>query len=181
MGVAGLVLVLFIFGAVGFFRRSRETGARAESPDRSAAVAMQVASPGRALTIPESPRSDIAKSSAEAAVTAPRPPAPSIPTPSTSSRARPRAASAAPERSRSASASIPPIFKGHLIVDSEPPGATVLVNQRPVGVTPLDLGPHPTGSYAVWVQHEGYERWTAGVLVPASKVTRVKAELRKAR
>jgi hypothetical protein len=71
-------------------------------------------------------------------------------------------------------------FNGRLIITSEPTGATVLINQRPVGVTPLDLSRYPASSYAVWVQQEGYQRWTAGVSVPANAVTRVRAQLRKA-
>lgn len=65
-------------------------------------------------------------------------------------------------------------FKGHLIVDSFPAGATVLINQRPAGVTPLDLADYPAGSYAIWVEREGYERWTAGVRVQAATTTRVR-------
>jgi len=72
-------------------------------------------------------------------------------------------------------------FQGHLIVDSNPRGATVLINQRQVGVTPLDLARYPASSYAVWVERDGYDRWSAGVLVPANKVTRVKADLQRSR
>ena len=70
-------------------------------------------------------------------------------------------------------------FSGHLIIDSEPKGAAVMINQRLVGVTPLEISPYPASSYAVWVQQDGYERWTAGVLVAADKVTRVHARLQK--
>ncbi len=70
-------------------------------------------------------------------------------------------------------------FRGRLIVDSEPRGATVLINQEKAGVTPLDLSRYPAASYAVWVEHPGYRRWSAGVLVPANRVTRVKARLQK--
>ena len=65
-------------------------------------------------------------------------------------------------------------FKGHLVVDSVPTGATVLINQRPAGTTPLHITDYPAGSYAVWVEREGYERWTAGVLVQADKTTRIR-------
>lgn len=70
-------------------------------------------------------------------------------------------------------------FRGHLIIDSEPRGASVMINQRPVGVTPLELSRYPASSYAVWIQQDGYERWTAGILVPADKVTRVHAQLQR--
>jgi hypothetical protein len=70
-------------------------------------------------------------------------------------------------------------FTGRLVINSEPSGATVLINQKPVGITPVELPSYPASSYAVWVQHDGYELWTAGVRVPADKVTRVTAHLRK--
>jgi len=70
-------------------------------------------------------------------------------------------------------------FQGRLIVDSNPQGATVQINQQAVGVTPLDLPRYRAASYAVWVEHEGYARWSAAVLVPADKVTRVKAQLER--
>jgi len=66
------------------------------------------------------------------------------------------------------------IFKGHLVVDSVPTGATVLINQRPAGTTPLHLADYPAGSYAVWVDLAGYERWTAGVRVQANKTTNIR-------
>jgi len=70
-------------------------------------------------------------------------------------------------------------FRGHLIVDSEPRGASVMINQRLVGTTPLELSRYPASSYAVRVQQDGYQRWSAGVLVPADKVTRVHARLQR--
>jgi hypothetical protein len=74
-----------------------------------------------------------------------------------------------------------PQFRGRLIIDSEPRGASVMINQRLVGTTPLELSRYPASSYAVRVEHEGYQRWSAGVLVPADKVTRVHARLQKTR
>lgn len=65
------------------------------------------------------------------------------------------------------------IFKGHLVVDSVPTGATVLINQRPAGTTPLRLTDYPAGSHAVWVELEGYERWTGGVRVQANATTNI--------
>ncbi len=68
-------------------------------------------------------------------------------------------------------------FKGSLVIDSVPQGATVLINQSRVGVTPLRLDDYPAGSYALWVQRDGYERWTMAVLVPANRVTQVTSKL----
>ena len=66
------------------------------------------------------------------------------------------------------------IFRGHFVVDSVPTGATVLINQRPAGTTPLHLADYPAGSYAVWVELDGYERWTAAVRVQANRTTTVR-------
>ena len=65
-------------------------------------------------------------------------------------------------------------FTGELVVDSVPAGATVLINQRPVGTTPLRLTDYPAGSYAVWVERDGYQRWTAGVRVQAKTTTHIR-------
>ena len=73
----------------------------------------------------------------------------------------------------------PSKFKGSLVIDSVPQGATVLINQSRVGVTPLRLDDYPAGSYALWVQRDGYERWTTAVLVPADRVTQVTSKLRR--
>ena len=66
------------------------------------------------------------------------------------------------------------IYKGDFVVDSVPAGATVLINQRPAGTTPLHLEDYPAGSYAVWVELEGYERWTAAIRVQANRTTNIR-------
>jgi len=64
-------------------------------------------------------------------------------------------------------------FLGTLAVESDPVGAVVYVNQERVGFTPLVLQDLRAGSHAVWIESEGYRRWSAGVLVPADKRTRI--------
>jgi len=64
-------------------------------------------------------------------------------------------------------------FVGSLAIDSDPIGAAVYVNQERVGFTPLVLQDLRAGSHAVWVESEGYQRWSAGVLVAAAKRTRL--------
>jgi len=66
---------------------------------------------------------------------------------------------------------------GTLIIESNPSGAVVSIDRKPAGETPLQLSELPTGSHAVWIEREGYVRWTAGVLVPFGKVTRIQVEL----
>ncbi len=71
-------------------------------------------------------------------------------------------------------------FIGTLIVRSEPTGATVFIDRRAAGETPLRIASLPARSHTVWVEREGHERWTAAVLVPADSLTRVDAKLRRA-
>ena len=59
-------------------------------------------------------------------------------------------------------------------------GATVLLNQRPVGKTPVLLTALRVGSYVLWIEREGYNRWTAAVLVSAVNQTRINAKLERA-
>ena len=68
-------------------------------------------------------------------------------------------------------------FKGSLVINSVPEGGTVFINQSRVGVTPLRLDDYPAGSYALWIQRDGYQKWTAAVLVPANRVTEVTSKL----
>jgi hypothetical protein len=70
-------------------------------------------------------------------------------------------------------------FQGTLVVHSEPAGATVYVDQRRVGETPIEIPRLRAGSHAVWVEIEGYVRWTAGVLVRYNSVTRLAPTLER--
>ena len=70
-----------------------------------------------------------------------------------------------------------PAYRGTLIVDSVPRGATVLINQRRAGTTPLRVQNHAAGSHAVWVELNGFQRWTSGVHVAADTTTRVSPTL----
>lgn len=80
-----------------------------------------------------------------------------------------------------AAAAKAPAYTGTLIVHSVPQGAAVLINQRHAGITPLRLADYPAGSYAVWVEREGFQRWTAGVRVTADTTTLVNPILRSER
>jgi hypothetical protein len=72
----------------------------------------------------------------------------------------------------------PRVYVGTLSISSVPPGATVSINGKRVGVTPLRLSGHRAGSSAVQISQEGFERWSASVRVPADLVTEVNARLR---
>jgi hypothetical protein len=68
-------------------------------------------------------------------------------------------------------------YVGVLTVVSDPSGATVFVDGKPEGTTPLQLQRVQAGSHAVWVAYDGYDRWTAAVRVPADSQTRISAKL----
>jgi chromosome segregation ATPase len=70
-----------------------------------------------------------------------------------------------------------PQFVGNLAVDSEPSGATVFINQRPVGVTPVLLKELRAGSYVLRLELEGYQRWSSSVTVSTVRETPVTAKL----
>jgi hypothetical protein len=71
-----------------------------------------------------------------------------------------------------------PRFVGTLSITSVPSGASVSINGKPAGKTPLRLARQRAGSLAVQVAHDGFERWSAAVLVPADQLTQVNAKLR---
>lgn len=71
----------------------------------------------------------------------------------------------------------PTIYKGTLAVKSDQPGAIVFVNRQNVGVAPVRLRNLRAGAHLVWVEHDGYRRWTRVVTVPAERVTQVTVDL----
>lgn len=71
----------------------------------------------------------------------------------------------------------PTIYKGTLSVNAAQPGARVFVNRREVGTVPVRLRNLRAGAHLVWIESDGYRRWTRVVTVPAERVTRVSATL----
>jgi hypothetical protein len=71
-----------------------------------------------------------------------------------------------------------PRFVGTVSITSVPSGASVSINGKPAGVTPLRLPRQRAGSLAVQIAHDGFERWSAAVHVPADRLTNVTAKLR---
>jgi hypothetical protein len=117
-------------------------------------------------------------------IAAPRSPAPSrsVPAPNairSSSRAVPLVAPAAPVV-RTVSAPVKSLeFRGTLAVKSEPAGAAVIVNGEYRGETPLQVPGLRAGSHVIWIEGQGYRKWTGGVLVPADKVTEISVKMER--
>lgn len=75
---------------------------------------------------------------------------------------------------------LPPRSPGHrgtLIVTSQPVGASVYVNNRLAGRTPLVMKAVPAGSRAVRLSLDGYAAWSRGVSVVANESTTITAKL----
>jgi hypothetical protein len=74
----------------------------------------------------------------------------------------------------------PPIerrtYVGSLSIDASP-GGEVFVDRKRAGVTPVRLDNLRAGSHLVWIERDGYRRWTRVVQVPADRVSRVFADL----
>ena len=71
----------------------------------------------------------------------------------------------------------PTIYRGTLTVKADRPGARVFVNRKNVGTAPVRVGNLRAGAHLVWVESDGYRRWTRVITVPAETITRVAADL----
>jgi len=67
-------------------------------------------------------------------------------------------------------------YVGTLSIDASP-GGRVFIDRVPAGQTPLRVQNLKAGSHLVWIEREGYRRFTRVVLVPADRVSRVFADL----
>ncbi|HYE87409.1 MAG TPA: PEGA domain-containing protein [Vicinamibacterales bacterium] len=72
---------------------------------------------------------------------------------------------------------MPTVYRGTLAIAAAQPGARVFVNRREVGVAPVRVRNLKAGAHLVWIERDGYRRWTRVVTVPAERVTRVTAAL----
>lgn len=67
-------------------------------------------------------------------------------------------------------------YVGTLTIDAEPAG-DVFVNRKRVGRTPMRLEDLRAGSHLIWIEREGYRRWTRVVAVAADRISRVSVSL----
>ena len=74
-----------------------------------------------------------------------------------------------------------PGHRGTLVVTSQPRGASVFVNNRLAGRTPLVMNALPAGSRAVRLSLDGYAAWSRGVSVVANQSTTISAKLELSR
>ncbi len=67
-------------------------------------------------------------------------------------------------------------YVGTLSIDAAP-GGEVLIDRWSAGRTPLRLTNLKAGSHLIWIERDGYSRWTRVVQVPSDRVTRLWADL----
>lgn len=84
-----------------------------------------------------------------------------------------------PARAPARTPAAPQTFTGSIYVDSRPRGATVLLNGREVGSTPLQLGDVRAGSHVVRLELPGHRTWTTSTQVVAGQVARVTGSLER--
>jgi hypothetical protein len=70
-----------------------------------------------------------------------------------------------------------PRYQGSLRINSQPASATVFVNNKVVGQTPLVLSSLPIGSRAIRLELRGYAPWSRSVQVVADQSATVTARL----
>ena len=95
--------------------------------------------------------------------------------------ARPAAAAqaTAPAAARGVGGSSGPSGLGGLTVDSRPDGASVFVDGKMVGTTPLTIDSVAAGEHSIGLTRDGYSRWASSVRVAAGERARVTASLEK--
>jgi hypothetical protein len=67
-------------------------------------------------------------------------------------------------------------YVGTLSIDAAPAGE-VFINRQVAGRTPLRAENLRAGSHLIWIERDGYRRWTRVVAVGADRITRVSARL----
>jgi serine/threonine-protein kinase len=111
-------------------------------------------------------------------VTKPSPPASSQAAAAAPPRRRPSAPVAAPRATTPPPAAIPtgPTL---LIVESRPAGASVFLDGKPIGATPLALEGVSAGEHAIHLELPGYNRWASAVRIVSGARNRVAASLER--
>jgi eukaryotic-like serine/threonine-protein kinase len=86
---------------------------------------------------------------------------------------------AATPPAKAAAQTAPNAGSGSLVVESRPSGASVYVDGRRVGTTPLVLDTVKAGQYTIGLDIDGYKRWATSVRVTSGERSRVAASLER--
>jgi len=68
---------------------------------------------------------------------------------------------------------------GGFLVNTDPPGATILIEGKPVGVSPYEVNNLSPGSYKIKLMKEGYETWEKDVAIESGKRLELQTMLRE--
>ena len=156
--IAGIVLGLTL-GVLGWMQWSRDSIAVSASTDTPVTPVTPVATPE---PVAEEPPVELAS---------PQPPVASIAAPTSVPVTEPK----------TTNSRRPPVqtrvdYVGTLSIDAAP-GGQVFIDREAAGQTPLRVQNLKAGSHLVWIERDGYRRFTRVVQVPADRVSRVFAEL----
>ncbi len=66
---------------------------------------------------------------------------------------------------------------GMLFVDSHPRGATLFLDEKMIGTTPVALSAIPAGEHTIRLESDGYPAWSASVHVAPDQLNRVRVSL----
>ena len=89
--------------------------------------------------------------------------------------------STAPARVAPPRVGAPPLnYVGTLSIDADPAG-DVFIDRKAAGKTPMRAENLKAGSHLVWIERDGYRRFTRVVQVPSGRVTRLVADLEPAK
>lgn len=151
------------------------------TPAAPSAPVSKPAPPSAAAPLPASPASPAPAIPAPATTVAPvkptTPTAPPAPAPAAKKPAETTAA--ATTRKPPPATTKPAALVGSLSISSRPAGATVTLDGRVVGVTPLTLPGVAAGPHAVKLLLEGYRTWSVSAQVVAGQAKRVNASLER--
>jgi serine/threonine protein kinase len=86
---------------------------------------------------------------------------------------------AATPPAKAAAQTAPKAESGSLVVESRPSGASVFLDGRRVGTTPLVLDTVKAGQYTIGLDIDGYKRWATSVRVTSGERSRVAASLER--
>ena len=176
---AAVVLAALATGAWGLMTFAPDEVSEAPA-DASEPAKPVFVPPPRVDSGPPSPIQNAAGVSAAASLAAPappaRPPAHAAPRPAGGAAAASLPAPAPPARPPARAAPRPAGYVGTLTIDASP-GGEVFLNRERVGHTPVRLEKLRAGSHLIWIERDGYRRWTRVVTVTADRISRVSADL----
>ena len=176
-----MIVVAFALGyATGHLMAPRSQPAPAATstpaPGASTSTPAPAAGPATTSVVPTAPAAAAKPTTTGAAPTTAAPPAPA---PAARKPAEKKPVAAAPIRKPQPPPATPTAFVGSLSVSSRPTGATVTLDGRVVGVTPLTLAGVAAGSHAVRLELEGYRIWSVSAQVVSGQLKKVNASLER--